>query len=75
MIVKALAGLHSAGIVHGALGPVAVLWYSRSNAMKLSDLSCATAVGEAMPVSGALRYSPPEVRSPIGFRVRKVQGE
>lgn len=61
MVVKALAGMHGAGIAHCALGPGAVLWYARDNAMKLADLGCAAEPGQATRVSPALRYAPPEV--------------
>ena len=61
MIVKTLAGLHSNGIVHGALSPSAVGWPSRDNAIKMSDRCCASTPGELMPISPMLRYAPPEV--------------
>jgi len=61
MIVKTLAGLHSNGIVHGALSPSSVVWHSRDNAIKMSDLCCASTPGELMPISPMLRYAPPEV--------------
>ena len=61
MVVKALAGMHGAGIAHCALSPGAVLWYARNNAMKLADLGCAAEPGQATRVSPTLRYAPPEV--------------
>jgi hypothetical protein len=61
MVVKAVAGLHGAGLAHGALSPAAVLWFSRDNAMKLADLSCACAPGEPGRVPPSLRHAPPEV--------------
>ncbi len=74
MVVKALAGLHSAGVAHCALGPGTVLWYARDNAMKLAGLGCAAEPGQATRVSPALRYAPPEVRTLAAHTKGRAEG-
>lgn len=60
-ILEALEYFHKHRIVHRDLKPSNVMFFSKEQRWKLTDLGSTATAGQASPLSYTLMYAPPEV--------------